>query len=92
MKKDSLVAVVLVGIIIMVNALDLAVVSRCRGSNTLRKSSMSSVNGAAFVGGMGGGGAAILGRVPNRHPSTPTCAVTNATAGITAYRWWGWFW
>ena len=22
------------------------------------------------------------GRVPNRHPSTPTCAVTNATAGI----------
>ena len=28
---------------------------------------------------MGGGGAADAGRVPNRHPSTPTCAVTNAT-------------
>ena len=31
---------------------------------------------------MGGGGAADAGRVPNRHPTTPTCAVTNATAGI----------
>ena len=40
------------------------------------------VNHAAFAGGMGGGGAADAGRVPNRHPSTPACAVTNATAGI----------
>ena len=37
-------------------------------------------------------GAGDGGRVPNEHPSTPTCAVTNATAGIATYRWWGWFW
>jgi len=59
----------------------LAVISACRTATPYSKLPYA-VQGAGFAGGMGGGGAADAGRVPNRHPSTPTCAVTNATAGI----------
>ena len=68
MKKDSLVAVVLVGIIIMVNAQFSSCVC-CRTVTPYARVPYA-VNGAAFVGGMGGGGASGGGRVPNRHPST----------------------
>ena len=59
----------------------LAVISACRTATPYAKFPYA-VQGAAFGGGMGGGGAADAGRIPNRHPLTPTCAVTNATAGI----------
>ena len=59
----------------------LAVVSACRTVTPYARVPYA-VNGAACVGGMGGGGAADAGRIPNRHPSTPSCAVTNATAGV----------
>ena len=61
--------------------ISLAVISACRTATPYAKFPYA-VQGAAFGGGMGGGGAAAAGRIPNRHPLTPTCAVTNATAGI----------
>ena len=61
--------------------ISLAVISACRTATPYAKFPYA-VQGAAFGGGMGGGGAADAGRIPNRHPLTPTCAVTNATAGI----------